>query len=654
MIKEIVQFVDVLPQEAFTKNLTLNEGLYLFLDIQKQKDKYCLTNVDENGCVLPEDKLVVDKNTEPSPIYNEFLFRFENSKMINPNKSFNSSAKIFIAIGTPFGISVSKQAIEENLTEQLKKNRKKINEALLSYYKKAKEYINPEEIQYLNWFKKLSSFSIEGLKIHELYSLTEKHTSNPLNEILYFLISQSEYKKLGKKSQITIFLKEPTIKNYKDIHQKYLADKVFNKNEYNIPTLKKGEIPSPNTFGISDAFNVFQEGKLFLQHKTGINAFNKRVLLSDALKLWRFSQLRINRQIPNPLPIFVDKEELPINKEVIRLYNDEHILSYSEIIKSLHEHNEKQLQNFYLIFFNYEFKGSNSKINDFDFIPVFKFNFPSTIVNVFNLKDYNKNILPNYSTKNIFEFEDLLNRNIFFVIQTKTNYRYGFLKGHYFDKKPEPSKGYELNSTARYLLLKYGKTIYDYIYKSREQSFSSSIFDEIISESILYDIRHDDKFIHDRFIKEKLNIWFSLYNYFQNSNQLKRENMVNKTAELIEKLKQVAQNEQMHIGSDDEFAFGAGQLIWKILSQSKSANRSHSLLEPFLQKVDSALFKQAIAKAFDTYKHEFVFYTKKYEFDKIMSEVMGYEPNEKNMKNQLPLILAGYFAETIFKAEQSK
>ena len=34
-----------------------------------------------------------------------------------------------------------------------------------------------------------------------------------------------------------------------------------------------------------------------------------------------------------------------------------------------------------------------------------------------------------------------------------------------------------------------------------------------------------------------------------------------------------------------------------------------------------------------------------------MSEVMGFEPDEKNLKKQLHLILAGYFAETIFKKE---
>ena len=61
----------------------------------------------------------------------------------------------------------------------------------------------------------------------------------------------------------------------------------------------------------------------------------------------------------------------------------------------------------------------------------------------------------------------------------------------------------------------------------------------------------------------------------------------------------------------------------------------------------------AIARAFDTYKHAFKFYKgdKRYEFDKIMSEVMGFEPDEKNIKKQLHLILAGYFSETIFKRE---
>ena len=33
---------------------------------------------------------------------------------------------------------------------------------------------------------------------------------------------------------------------------------------------------------------------------------------------------------------------------------------------------------------------------------------------------------------------------------------------------------------------------------------------------------------------------------------------------------------------------------------------------------------------------------------------MGYEPDETNLKNLLPLILAGYFSETIFKKDKTE
>ena len=127
--------------------------------------------------------------------------------------------------------------------------------------------------------------------------------------------------------------------------------------------------------------------------------------------------------------------------------------------------------------------------------------------------------------------------------------------------------------------------------------------------------------------------------------------MANKTVELQMKLREIAQTESLHIETDDEFAFAAGQVIWKLLIQSESANRSHALLEPFLQKTEPMLFKQAIANTFNMYKYKFALYPNKYEFDKLFSEVMGYDPDILNMKEHLPMILAGYFSESIFKKQ---
>ena len=156
---------------------------------------------------------------------------------------------------------------------------------------------------------------------------------------------------------------------------------------------------------------------------------------------------------------------------------------------------------------------------------------------------------------------------------------------------------------------------------------------------------------NDYSIKAKLNIWFSLYEYFdytQYNKPLNKKSMVNKTEELINRVSTIATDENEHLRNDDEFAFAAGQVIHYLLNKSEAGNRTHALLESFLQKTDAKLLKREIVRCFDMYKHAIKFYARKYEFDKIMSEVMGYIPDEKNMKNLLPFTLAGYFAKSVF------
>ncbi|WP_375560917.1 hypothetical protein ACE193_25020 [Bernardetia sp. OM2101] len=129
--------------------------------------------------------------------------------------------------------------------------------------------------------------------------------------------------------------------------------------------------------------------------------------------------------------------------------------------------------------------------------------------------------------------------------------------------------------------------------------------------------------------------------------------MVNRTQELLEYLPQLAKSESNeHLQDDDTFAFAVGQIVHYLLNQSEVGNRTHALLEPFLQKSDVGQLKVAILNTFNIYKHAIKFYKKKYEFDKLMSEVMGYEPTESNMKNLLPLVLAGYFSKSIFSKDK--
>ena len=109
-------------------------------------------------------------------------------------------------------------------------------------------------------------------------------------------------------------------------------------------------------------------------------------------------------------------------------------------------------------------------------------------------------------------------------------------------------------------------------------------------------------------------------------------------------------NGKNHIqeGDDEQFAFTAGQVIAYLFSKSRSSDRSYSRLEPFLQKRDCSLFKQAILRFFEMYKHE----NFSNNFKKPFAEVMAFE-TEKNLKDVSPIILAGFFSDNKLFANPS-
>jgi CRISPR-associated protein Csh1 len=288
------------------------------------------------------------------------------------------------------------------------------------------------------------------------------------------------------------------------------------------------------------------------------------------------------------------------------------------------------------------------QIIDLDFVTVFKYTLKDKEENDFTLREMfgiEPVVYFNSKDHNVFDFQFMVVNPIFnkqLVQETKA----GALWIKYFDDL-EIKPDYGLTDAIYNLLYKYRKAWYDFIYKSKQQVITMTMIDEMFRDSIVDDLRHDEEFKKTTQIRKKLSLWFGLQPLFDNN--FNTNNMANKTVELQTKIREIAQTESLHITSDDEFAFAAGQLIWKLLIQSESANRSHALLEPFLQKTEPILLKQAIASTFNMYKYKFTLYPIKYEFDKLFSEVLGYDPDISNMKEHLPMILAGYFSESIFK-----
>lgn len=616
MINEIANFVDELRPEVFTKDRNLSEGLYLFIEVNSKGE---LLNVDSNGQLNSEDVILFNKGDEQKPIHHGLIKWEINSTPVSHHKTFDSVKKIFTKVCSPYAIGFKKSIFEKNINENSEDTRYgDIRSSIELYVKSASEYIE-EETEIIKSFKAFCEYSL-----------------------IEFITSLEEYQSLNKNTIVIILLKDVELEKQVEFHQRYLSEKVFNKEEYNKEV--NGEL-----FGISDSVSGFNRKKMFLKHQTAPLDLNYRVQGNHAMKLWKFFQLKKNKTIPNPFPLFVDKKEL--NQGVVSIFNEDRTRGYSEIVKHLiRDYDEDQLSNYYLILFQSGQKGS--QIVDLDFVPTFKFKIKPSIKveEVFPLGGKVKT-----EVKNVFQLErKIINRVFNGQLVQKTKKGNTWLK--YFDDV-EFNPNY-FSSNGYNLFLKYRKPFYDYIYKSKQQAVTKRMFDEIMKNGILDDIRSDEmkEGSHTKGyqIKEKLNIWFSLYNFFEGTTNQTSIDMVNKTEVLYNKLKTMApENSDERISNDDEFAFASGQVIYYLLNQSEASNRTHALLEPFLQKTDANLFKKSIAKTFDAYKHAIKFYRKKYAFDKVMADVMGFEPGEENMKNLMPLILAGYFSKSVFYSDKN-
>jgi CRISPR-associated protein Csh1 len=141
-------------------------------------------------------------------------------------------------------------------------------------------------------------------------------------------------------------------------------------------------------------------------------------------------------------------------------------------------------------------------------------------------------------------------------------------------------------------------------------------------------------------IKDKLNIWFSLYEKFNPNFNPNDKTMASKLKDYRQFMEILAEDKaDISATSLEEFAFAAGQVIYYILQKSKSADTSYQRLEPYLQQVSCEGLKKAIANDFARYKHE----NYSARFERAAAFVLTYQ-TEANMKKVLPELLAGIFS----------
>ncbi|WP_153631734.1 hypothetical protein [Prolixibacter sp. SD074] len=637
MIRELINFVDDLEEdypEVFDLNKIPSPGLHLWVELDEEGNWKNSPPVEGVDYVIYDGKEKLTPKLQEAMQYEELGTRVGNTM----NKVLDKKKQIFSC--SPFVLNFKLKSYSNDKLEGIKEE--KITRLLKFYFDNAIAICIPDDTAKLREqalaFKKTIS---EALKAISRIATTIYEKDGPSIEKPLIETFKDDF-------YINLYLRNVHLEDYRACHENYLKEKLFNDNKYN----STKEIDDA-TFGLSNFINGANSKKMFLEHKTASmhRGISGRITALDALALNKFELLLNSRVLPNPiLPIFIDKNEFRNNSEIVRIFNNEgeRKFSYPQLLKSIYEKDQQRvLSNYYLL------NISRGVVNDFDFVSNFQYKLDEFVIdNLFRLRQKGE-ALQSIKLHTIFGFENIVVTKVFnngLVREKQGQFSYNY----FYDIDPNYISG---GDEIANLILRFRKAFYDYIYKSRKQAITTTMFDEALLTSIISDLKHDEfkdgYHTKETSIKEKLNIWFSLYNKFSNHSK-NRENMANTFKQLLEKAELVANDDNTLLDEQNvgEFLFVAGQVIYFLLSKSKASNPTHALLEPFLQKSGAPQLQNAIANAVNAYKHEISFY--KDRFERLASQVLAFDTSE-NLKNYQRYLLAGYFAPSvIYKSNKQK
>lgn len=611
MIKELSTFVQALDSEFKGLGVKPKEGLHILLKVRQEEDCVFMDESSLVGWVYTKSKNLTQ---EEEILLGHCASLAQLSWCVNTNKCFDLPTKAIHSC-SPYCLAIKKENLVngEKYVKNHKDKKSQVYERISAYFGKASDLLqNETDKQRVELFK---------------YALNSEQSFHS------WLAHIPVYSEMKDAEYVIFYLDEPTEK-YQKANDVYLADKLFNTNEYN-------RIVEETTFGTSDFFNGYPTKKPFLTHQSAVFDIAGRISAQEAKHLYEFQDLIGRNILPRPLPIFIHQDELKtegkknIRDASISLFKQDAALGkrrgYKEIIEDLYKDYKDQLGNYYLLFYQ------AGEIKDFDFVPKFEYELKDEKGAAWEIKDLFK-INYRRHIENVFDFQYAVLLPVFnnaLIVKTKT----GDFQHRYFD---DIDAKYCKSDATFLMVMTYRKAFYDFIYKSKREAVNQHTFDKIMLSSILDDIRLDEfknnLNSQNVSIRQKLNIWFSLSENF-NQLTLTIETMASKLQAHRAYMKQLAKGEAS-IENDEQYAFAVGQVIYYLLRKSKTADRSYKRLEPFMQQVQSKELNKAIARLFDTYKHE-NFSTK---FRTPFAEVLDYE-TKTNIRDLIPAILAGVFSE---------
>ncbi len=615
MIKELVQFTETALADETFRNLGVvpKEGLHIVLKVEKTEEQTFISDKAEYA-------VYSKKANELTPLHIKCTEWWKASTMlgiVDTYKVFDVPAKAIHTV-SPYCFGVKKTNLEggEKYAENQSKGKSQVYERINAYFSKAAELLESEDDKI----------------IADVFRIA----LNDKTRLHRWLNESGEYEDI-KDGEYIIFYLDLPVEKYEAASQNYLKEKLFNTGDYNVPDETYPEL----LHGTSNWLNSFPTKKPFLLHQSATFDIAGRISSNEAKMLQEFSDLSRRKLFPNPLPLFVMKDEL--SKAAIKMFKadassgDDQRKGYLEIIEELWKDFNQDLGNYYLLFM------VAGEIKDFDFVSRFDYYLnpdekPWKVEDLFGTGE-----MTLYTVKELLtQVLPPIFNNALVVRRKDKDWIF-----HWFDDM-DPS--YCKTHNAFLMAMKYRKAFYDYIYKSKRQGITGEGILDILMTGIRDDIRLDEyknKQHSEGFnIRQKLNLLFSLHQYF--STKPNPSFMASNIVELRNRIHAVAKGEA-HIETDEQFAFAAGQVIARIFWESQTGDESYRYLEPFLAQSKPKRFKESISNLFKRYKHGI--YSDR--FRSVSSEVMTYEV-EGDLRDLQPHILAGVFSSNQLFSEKEK
>ncbi|MEZ4912097.1 MAG: hypothetical protein R2774_14695 [Saprospiraceae bacterium] len=649
MIKEIVNFTKNLSEEFQNEGVKPKEGMHILIKVKNEDGQL---SIDTDNY---QYEIFSKKMKEETPFIERCKFLSQNAWCIDTNKCFDLPTKAIHSC-SPYMVAFKREHLSggEKYLENQGKNKTQITERFNTYFEKAQALFSTEDeklknqvfqfffthkifqqmldvINEQNLMKTQALFKNLEIEKETLRNTKEKEEK----EIIKLRCTQIEESMLAFKSldnsDYIVFYLDKNIEEYKTVHSKYLREKLFNTEKFNTIPNEEGIV-----FGTSNYMNSFNSNMPFLSHQTASFEITGRISNTDAKALYDFDDILRRGTLPKPLPLFIYKEELQL--EMITLFKESgYKMGFVEMVENLWDTYKDDFKNYYFLYWQNTKDGI--VFSDFDFVSQFEYQYKSEIYNLFNIKEKGSKekesrLLQYPKISTIFEFEKSVFKSL---LQSK------YLRLDYFSELK--SDDYEsLNNTFQ-AYAKYRKAVYDFVYKSRRQSIDAHIFTDMVFSHIKDDIKNNNEYS----VKDKLNIWFSLYEQFdQNKNN--NVTMASKLKDYQDFVSKLAVGQaDLDKAQDSHFAFAAGQVIEYVIQKSKTDNKSYQLLEPYLQQAKCNEFKRALANDIARYKH--AINDNETRFKNVCAFVQTYD-TDRNLKEVLPEILAGVFAKNEFYSSQ--